>query len=47
MQLDSYFKELLVELLPSDLTQDFDPLELVNIELAALRQRIQEVWRVV
>jgi len=39
---DGYLKELLRELLPPNLTSGFSPLELVNVELAAIRERIQE-----
>ncbi len=39
---DDYLKELLRELLPPNLTSGFSPLELVNVELAATRERIQE-----
>ncbi len=41
-EFDDYLKSLLRELLPSDLTLGFQPIELVNVELAAIRQRIQE-----
>lgn len=42
MELDGYFKALMDELLSPDLTGGFDPIDLVNVELAALQQRLHE-----